>query len=106
MASPRCPTGRWSSSRLRAVPRRSDPDSLWHYAEYDLLKNGRVREAKAVLDLHLQLDPRSVVGHILMSEALAGLGREDEARQSIERALAIEPGNDRARRAAARLREP
>ncbi len=88
------------------VRKRSDPDSLWHYAEYDLLKNGRVREAKAVLDLHLELEPRSVVGHILMSEALVGLGRRDEARQAIERALAIEPGNDRARRAAAKLREP
>ena len=88
------------------VRKRGNPDSLWHYAEYDLLKNGRAREAKAVLDLHLELDPRSVVGHILMSEALVGLGREDEARQAIERALALEPGNDRARRAAAKLREP
>lgn len=88
------------------VRKRSDPDSLWHYAEYDLLKNGRFREAKTVLDLHLELNPRSVVGHILMSEALVGLGREAEARQAIERALAIEPGNDRARRAAAKLREP
>jgi len=41
-----------------------------------------------------------------MSEALVGLGRKDEAGQAIERALAIEPGNDRARRAAAKLREP
>ena len=88
------------------VRKRSAPDSLWHYAEYDLLKNGRFREATAVLDLHLELEPRSVVGHILMSEALVGLGRKAEAGQAIERALAIEPGNERARRAAAKLREP
>ena len=88
------------------VLKRSDPDSLWHYAEYDLLKNGRALEAKAVLDLHLALNPRSVVGHILMSDALSTLGRRAEARAAVERALALEPGNDRARRAAAKLREP
>ncbi len=88
------------------VLKRSDPDSLWHYAEHDLLKNGRALEAKAVLDLHLELSPRSVIGHILMSDALVGLGRNEEARRAIERALAIEPKNDRALRAAASLREP
>ena len=88
------------------VLKRSDPDSLWHYAEFDLLKNGRALEAKAVLDLHLELNPRSVTGHILMSDALVALGRKAEARTAIERALAIEPGNDRALRAAAKLREP
>ncbi len=88
------------------VLKRSDPDSLWHYAEHDLLKNGRAREAQAVLDLHLALNPRSVTGHILMSEALAALGRKEEARAAIERALAIEPGSDRARRQAAKLGEP
>jgi cytochrome c-type biogenesis protein CcmH/NrfG len=88
------------------VLKRSDPDSLWHYAEFDLLKNGRAREAKAVLDLHLELNPRSVTGHVLMSEALLALGRKAEAMAAVERALAIEPGNDRARRAAAKVREP
>ena len=88
------------------VSKQGDADSLWHYAENDLLKNGRAKEAKAVLDLHLELNPRSVVGHILMSDALVAMGRRDEARQAIERALAIEPGNDRALRAAAKLREP
>lgn len=88
------------------VMKRSDPDSLWHYAEFDLLKNGRAREAKAVLDLHLELNPRSVTGHVLMSEALLSLGRKAEALAAVERALAIEPGNDRAQRAAAKLRDP
>lgn len=88
------------------VMKRSDPDSLWHYAEFDLLKNGRAREAKAILDLHLELNPRSVTGHVLMSEALLALGRKTEALAAVERALAIEPGNDRAQRAAAKLRDP
>jgi thiol-disulfide isomerase/thioredoxin len=88
------------------VLKLGDPDSLSHYAEQDLLKNGRALEAKAVLDLHLSLNPRSVMGQILMSETLSQLGRKAEAREAIERALALEPGNDRAQRDAARLREP
>ena len=86
------------------VLKRGDPGSLWHYAENDLLKNGRAREAQAVLVLHLELNPQSVVGYVLMSEALAALGRKDEALKAVERALALEPGNDRAHRAVARLR--
>jgi predicted Zn-dependent protease len=88
------------------IAKRGNPDSLGHYAEYDLLRNGRAREAKAVLDLHLSLNPRSAVGHILMSDALLALGRKEEAKAAIERALAIEPANDRALRAAAKLRDP
>jgi thiol-disulfide isomerase/thioredoxin len=88
------------------VLKRSDPNSLWHYAENDLLKNGRALEAKAVLELHLTLNPGSVMGHVLMSEALSALGRKAEARDAIERALALDPGNDRAQRDAAKLREP
>lgn len=87
------------------VLKRSNPDSLSHYAEYDLLRNGRALEAKAVLDLHLGLNPRSVVGHLLLSDALVSLGRTAEALAAAERALAIEPSNTRAQRAAAKLRE-
>ncbi len=87
------------------VLKRSHPDSLWHYAEYDLLRNGRAREAKAVLDLHLNLNPRSVAGPLLLSDALVSLGRPAEALAAAERALAIEPSSTRAQRAAAKLRE-
>ena len=88
------------------ILKRSDPDSLTHYAEQDLLRNGRASEAKSLLDLHLQLNPRSVLGHILMSDALMALGRKAEAIEAIDRALAIEPGNNRALRTAAKLRSP
>jgi thiol-disulfide isomerase/thioredoxin len=88
------------------VLKRGDPDSLWHYAEQDLLKNGRAREARAVLDLHLKLNPKSVMGYILLSEALTSLGRKAEAIEAIDRALAIEPANGRALRAAEKLRTP
>jgi tetratricopeptide (TPR) repeat protein len=88
------------------ISRRGDPDSLWHYAEYDLLRNGRAREAKAVLDLHLKLNPQSVIGYVLLSDALVALQRRMEAQGAIERALAIEPGNRRALQAAEALRRP
>jgi tetratricopeptide (TPR) repeat protein len=93
-------------SAASEVSKRTDPDSLWHYAEYDLLRNGRAREAKAVLDLHLRLDPRSAIGHILLSEALVTLGQKDAARAAIDRALEIEPTNTRAKQAAEKLRTP
>jgi tetratricopeptide (TPR) repeat protein len=83
-----------------------DPGSLWHYAEFDLLKNNRPGDAKAVLDLHLKLNPRSVMGHVLMSEALAALGRKAEALEAARRALALEPGNERALRAVEAQRQP
>ncbi len=86
------------------VERLEGKESLPHYAEQDLLKNGRAREAEAVLDLHLELNPRSVIGHILRAEALASLGLRDEALLALDRALALEPDNDRARNAALRLR--
>ena len=88
------------------ISKRGDPDSLWHYAEFDLLRNGRAREAKAVLDLHLKLNPRSVVGLILLSEALSTMGRKDAAIETIDRALAIDPTHSRAQRAAAKIKAP
>jgi len=86
------------------IARLSTPGSLGHYAEYDLLKNGRPAEAKALLDLHLKIDPKSVSGHLQMSEALEALGRKDEALAAAERALALEPANARALKVAERLR--
>lgn len=88
------------------IARRSEPNSLWHYAEHDLLKNNHPTEAKAVLDLYLKANPRSVRGHVLMAEALVALGRKREALESVERALAINPLDDQARRAAEKLRQP
>lgn len=88
------------------IAKSPDAGSLWHYAEHDLLKNGRAREARAVLDLHLKLEPLSVIGHVLMSDALAKLGRRPEALAEAQRALAIEPENERAQRAERALRQP
>jgi len=88
------------------IAQRSDPGSLWHYAEFDLLKNGRNLEAKALLDLFLRLNPRSVIGHVLLSNALEELGEKAEALAAAEQALSIDPSDRRARRAAERLRRP
>jgi hypothetical protein len=81
----------------------SDHGSLSHYAEHDLMKNGRAREAKAVLDLHLRLDPRSASAHALLAEALLALERHDDARTAARASLTLDSGNERARRVLAKL---
>lgn len=81
-----------------AIRGLGQPETLSHYAEYDLLKNGRALEAKALLEVHLRIDPKSVIGHVLMAEAHAALGRADEAKTWAERALVLEPKNVRATR--------
>jgi hypothetical protein len=88
------------------VRERGDAGSLWHYAEHDLLKNGKPREARAVLDLHLRLNPESVIGNILMAEALIATGEKAEARKAIDRALGLDPNSDRAKRVESRLQNP
>jgi tetratricopeptide (TPR) repeat protein len=83
-----------------------DPDSLWHYAEFDLLKNNRAHEARAVIELYLQVEPKSARGHVILSDALLALGHKDEALAAVQKALALEPENKRALRAAEALRRP
>lgn len=83
-----------------------NPDSLWHYAEHDLLKNNRVHEARAVIELYLQVEPGSGRGHVILSDALAALGHKDEALAAAEKALVLEPENERALRSAEALRRP
>lgn len=85
-----------------AIRKLGQPETLSHYAEYDLLKNGRPLEAKALLDVHLRIDPTSSIGHVLMAEAHAALGRADEAKTWAERALVLDPANRRAARLAGR----
>jgi len=87
-----------------AITSLSDPDSLWHYADHDLMKNGRPAEARALLELHLRLNPRSVIGHVVMADALQALGRKAEALAEADKALALDPKDGRAQRTAARLR--
>ena len=82
-----------------------DPGSLWHYAEFDLLRNGHPAAAKAVLDLHLSLEPKSARGHALLAEALNELGRKSDALVAAEQALRLEPTNERATRLVNSLRE-
>lgn len=80
----------------------SQPETLSHYAEFDLLRNGRALEARALLEVHLRIDPKSAIGHVLMAEAFAALGRANEAKTWAEKALVLEPGSRRAARLAGR----
>ncbi|MEO5763199.1 MAG: tetratricopeptide repeat protein [Vicinamibacteria bacterium] len=103
------PSAKFESALKQAGPdiaTRTNPDTLWHYAEFDLLRNGHPAEARAVLDVYLKDHPSSAQGHVLMAEALIALGRKKDAIDSVQRALAIEPKNDRALALAQNLRPP
>jgi hypothetical protein len=88
---------------LTEVARRSDPDSLWHYAEHDLMKNGRVEDAVALLEAILRRESRSVRALVNLAEALETLGRLDPARAAATRALELSAGENRAHAVLSRL---
>jgi ketosteroid isomerase-like protein len=75
-----------------------DTDSLWHYAYYDLLFNGRPDDAANVLRVFLTLHPDSARGYQLLGQAESDLGNTAAALFALRRALAIEPGNRAAQR--------
>ena len=82
-----------------------DPGSLWHYAQYDLLLNDRPREAAAVLDVALEMDPESARSHLLLAKARRELGELDGALASVRRALELDGANEDARALESELAE-
>ncbi|MEO8360410.1 MAG: hypothetical protein ABI672_10305 [Vicinamibacteria bacterium] len=103
------PSATFESALKQAAPdiaSRTNPDTLSRYAEFDLLKNGHSAEARAVLEVYLKDHSSSAQGHVLMAEALNALGRKREAIDSVQRALALDPKNDRALALAQSLRPP
>lgn len=70
-----------------------DADSLWHYAQYDLLFNGRPAEAEGVLDVFLQLYPESARGYLLRAKARRDLGDRENALVDVRRSLEYNPDN-------------
>lgn len=94
-----------SAEAIRALATADDQvkslgetDSLSHYAEHDLLKNGRPREAVALLELYLRLYPDSAHGHVLMAEAFRDLGRAEDSANWARKALSLDKANARARK--------
>ena len=82
-----------------------DADSLWHYAQYDLLLNDKPREAVVALDIFLRLHPDSAKGHLLRAEALDELGNTAEALSAVRESLRYDPDNEKAQSLERRLSE-
>lgn len=79
------------------LSRLVDADSLWHYAQYDLLLNNKFQEAVAALDVFLQLYPESARGYLLLAKAHRELGDLEQALTDVRRALEYDSGNKEAK---------
>jgi Tfp pilus assembly protein PilF len=66
-------------------------------------RQGKTDEARAELELALEIDPRSAVARIDLARALVALGRIDEAAAQYRRVLEIAPGNRVARQSLDKL---
>ncbi len=71
---------------------------------YKFLNRERVEDAIAVLSWNTELYPESANTHDSLGEAFRAAGKTDEAIQSYERAIAIEPDSESAATALAELR--
>ncbi len=73
-----------------AALRRGADDAL--HRAIDLLRDGRVPEATALLEEAVRIDPELVEAHSQLGAARLLAGDLDRAAESLERALALEPG--------------
>jgi len=83
-----------TSEFLDQLESLGDTDSLWHYAQYDLLFNGHPADAADVLRLFLTLHPESALGYRLLAEAEAELGNIGAALFAVRRALTLAPDSE------------
>jgi len=80
-----------------------DTDTLWHYAQYDLLFNGNPDDAADVLYLFLTMHPESALGYRLLAQAESDLGDSGAALYAVRRALALAPDSKPAQRLEKRI---
>ena len=71
----------------------------------DLTRASSHGDAVRVLTLATQLLPRSAAAHLALGDAHVAAGETSLAIQSYEKSLSIDPGNERARAALAKVRE-
>jgi len=83
-----------TSEFLDQLESLGDTDTLWHYAQYDLLFNGHPADAADVLRLFLTLHPESSPGYRLLAETEAELGNASAALFAVRRALALAPDSE------------
>ena len=92
-----------STDFLEELEELGDTETLWHYAQYDLLFNGRPADAADVLHLFLTLHPESALGYRLLAQAESELGNSGAALFAVRRALAIDPDSGAAKRLEQRI---
>ncbi|MBX7210818.1 MAG: tetratricopeptide repeat protein [Verrucomicrobiaceae bacterium] len=61
-----------------------------------LLDENRAEEARSQLEAALKIQPDYVAAHVNLASALASLGRQNEALEHLDRALALRPENNAA----------
>ena len=79
---------------MQEVRALNDPESLWHLAQYDLLLNNKPKEAVAVLDIHLTVNPDSAWGYYLLAQAYQDLRNVEKATEACSQSLKLEPDNE------------
>ncbi len=92
-----------TSAFLDKLESLGDTDTLWHYAQYDLLFNGHPADAADVLHLFLTLHPESDRGYRLLAQAEADRGDSGAALYAVRRALALAPDSKAAQRLEERI---
>jgi len=89
----------WVDDGARA---QADAQQLF-FEGFDLLKNGKVREAAAILEDGLRLEPDNALAHFYLAESYLALGQTDEARSHYRESLRLEPLSNFSEQAKQRL---
>ena len=79
-------------------PGELNEDTL-NFAGYELLQKGKAKEAVQVFTLNVELFPQYANGHDSLGEACLRAGDKEQARKAYEKALALDPTLDSAKRA-------
>jgi len=69
---------------------QADAQQLF-FEGFDLLKNGKVREAAATFEAGLRLEPDNALAHFHLAESYLALRQTDEARSHYRESLRLEP---------------
>jgi tetratricopeptide (TPR) repeat protein len=94
--------GSFVGSSFGASPRAVEARLAGIGSDLTAAKNSR--DAIEVLELTARLFPKSAAAHVALAEAFAAAGDPGLARQHYEQALAIDPKNDAAQKALAKLK--
>ncbi len=96
--------GRFAELRAKGFPGLYVDESQLNRVGYKFLKDGKLREAVAVLRLNARLYPASSNVHDSLGEALAASGRKKAAIAEYRRALKLDPKAENARKMLEQLR--